>query len=130
MHPAERELGAIGFSLDLAWQLSTGRRDVIIAVLDSGIRWNYEDLRLKFHINAGELPPPEGSTVHDANGDGRFDVDDYAGDSRVGDGNGNGLLDPEDLILAFSDCKDDDGNGYPDDISGYDFFGGDRMVSS
>lgn len=126
MHPAERELGAIGFSLDLAWQLSTGRRDVIIAVLDSGIRWNYEDLRLKFHVNAGELPPPEGSKVHDANGDGRFDVDDYAGDSRVGDGNGNGLLDPEDLILAFSDCKDDDGNGYPDDISGYDFFGEDR----
>ena len=34
------------------------------------------------------------------------------------------MLDPGDLILAFSDCKDDDGNGYVDDICGYDFFEG------
>jgi hypothetical protein len=126
MHPKELELGSIGFSLDRAWQRTVGRDDVLIAVVDSGIRWRYEDLTEKLYLNAGELPPPEGSGAHDRNGDGIFTVSDYAGDSRVTDRNGNGRLDPGDLILAFSDCRDDDGNGYPDDISGYDFFSGEH----
>ena len=43
-------------------------------------------------------------------------------DARVTDNNGNGVVDPEDLIKSFSDGKDDDGNGYVDDISGWGFF--------
>jgi hypothetical protein len=124
LHPAEAALGSIGISLDRAWQHTTGRDDVVIAVLDSGIRWGYRDLANKIYLNSGELPFPEGATVHDQNGDGVFSVLDFAGDSRVADGNANGLLDAEDLILAFADCSDDDGNGYPDDIAGYDFFAG------
>ncbi len=96
----------------------------MIAVLDSGILWDERDLARKIWLNAGELPRPEGSESHDANGDGLFDVEDYARDRRVGDRNGNGLLDAGDLILAFSDCRDDDANGYPDDIAGYDFSSG------
>jgi hypothetical protein len=130
MHPAERSLGAIGISLDRAWQYTTGRDDVVIAVLDSGIRWDDADLVHKIYINPGEVPPPQGATSHDANGDGRFDIRDYAGDPRVGDRNDNGTLDAGDLILAFSDCVDDDGNGYADDISGYDFFGLDSCGKS
>jgi hypothetical protein len=126
MHPKELELGSIGFSLDRAWQLTTGRDDVVIAVLDSGIRWHNEDLVEKLYLNAGELPRPEGCDAHDCNGDGIFTVSDYAGDPRVTDRNDNGRLDPEDLILTFSDCHDDDGNGYADDISGYDFFEGEH----
>jgi hypothetical protein len=55
-------------------------------------------------------------------------VQDYAHDPRVtgrkngGDANGNGYLDPEDLIVAFSNGKDDDHNGFVDDISGWDFY--------
>src|SRR5437588_356589 len=45
-----------------AWQVSTGRPDVVIAVLDSGIKWNDQqamtDLRDKVHLNQGELPAP------------------------------------------------------------------------
>jgi len=78
MHPAERALGAIGSSLDRAWQRTIGRDDVVVAVLDSGIRWNDPELRLKVRLNAGELPVPAGADVHDADGNGRFDVDDYA----------------------------------------------------
>jgi hypothetical protein len=126
MHPKELELGSIGFSLDRAWQLTTGRDDVVIAVLDSGIRWHYEDLVEKLYLNAGELPRPDGCDTHDRNGDGIFTVSDYAGDPRVTDRNHNGRLDPGDLILTFSDCRDDDGNGYVDDISGYDFFTGEH----
>ncbi|HXV74735.1 MAG TPA: S8 family serine peptidase, partial [Candidatus Polarisedimenticolaceae bacterium] len=126
MHPAERALGSIGISLDRAWQHTIGRDDVVIAVLDSGIRWDYADLINKIYINRGELPPPAGSTGHDADGNGLFDVRDYHGDQRVGDRNRNGVIDAGDLILAFSDCEDNDGNGYPDDIAGYDFFGRDH----
>ena len=125
MHPAELELGAVGISLDRAWQHTIGRDDVVIAVLDSGIRWRSAELLRKLYLNRDELPLPEGSTDHDANGDGIFNIEDYAGDTRVRDANENGVLDPGDLIRAFSDCVDDDRNGYPDDICGYDFFSDD-----
>ncbi|GIW42998.1 MAG: hypothetical protein KatS3mg077_0280 [Candidatus Binatia bacterium] len=126
--------GVTGSSVDRAWQISTGRPDVVIAVLDSGIRWHRElpDLVAKFYLNRGELPAPEGSTNEadpwDRNEDGVFNIRDYEAsggwpqDSRVRDENGNGMLDPEDLIFTFSDGHDGDGNGYVDDISGWDFF--------
>src|SRR5918997_5133653 len=45
-----------------AWQVSSGRPDVTIAVLDSGIKWNDTsamiDLRFKTRINRGETPVP------------------------------------------------------------------------
>ena len=130
IHPGELALGSIGMSLDSAWQHTVGRDDVVIAVLDSGILWDYKDLVRKLYLNPGELPPPAGSSVMDRNGDGIFNIDDYEGDSRVGDRNGNGILDPGDLIQAFSNCRDDDENGYVDDISGYDFFEGTHCGSA
>jgi hypothetical protein len=125
--------GVSGMSVDTAWRLSTGRSDVVIAVHDSGIRWSdpaaLADLRAKFHLNAGELPPPggpcsppPGGDPRDCNGDGVFNMPDYDADPAVADLNGNGVKDPEDLILAFSDGVDGDGNGYVDDIAGWDFF--------
>src|SRR5436309_13373103 len=48
--------------VDTAWQVTTGRPDVAIAVLDSGIKWNdldaMVDRRHKVRLNRGELPPP------------------------------------------------------------------------
>ena len=76
----------------------------------------------KTYINKGELPKPKGSTTYDANHDGTFNVDDYAEDPRLPAEHVNGLLTPEDLIVAFSDGKEDDGNGYTDDISGWNFY--------
>jgi hypothetical protein len=126
--------GVKGASVDLAWQITTGRPDVVIAVLDSGINWQNRlpDLVNKFYLHRPELPLPEGSQnardPWDRNHDGVFNIRDYlatgghAADSRVSDQNGNGVIDPEDLIFLFSDGVDDDGNGYIDDISGWDFF--------
>ncbi len=137
-------------SAPTAMKLTTGRPDVEIAVLDSGIKWNdaeaMSDLRLKVHLNRGELPAPlhdlataisdpgqnncsAFSGAHDANGDGVFNIDDYACDSRVkavlvSDPRRNGparVLTPEDLIIAFSNGTDADGNGFVDDIAGWDF---------
>jgi hypothetical protein len=126
--------GVTGASVDLAWQVTTGRPDVLIAVLDSGIRWqdSLPDIVAKFYLNRQELPVPEDSTntsdPWDRDGNGVFNIRDYladaahAQDSRVSDQNGNGVIDPEDLIFLFSDGVDNDANGYIDDISGWDFF--------
>jgi hypothetical protein len=123
-----------------AWMRTTGRPDVTIAVLDSGIKWNDPDamsnLRLKVHLNSGELPLPEhgdASTcaAYDCNDDGVFNVADYANDPRIdlSDPRRVGppsVLVPQDLIIAFSDGSDDDGNGFTDDIAGWDFLDNDN----
>jgi hypothetical protein len=132
-----------------AWQVTTGRPDVSIAVLDSGIRWNdgglMADQRFKIKLNQGELPVPNHAgpdliggvncggyaNAHDANADGIFNLLDYACDSRllkntpksVGPG---AVLDPQDAIIGFSDGTDGDGNGYVDDIAGWDFLDDDN----
>jgi hypothetical protein len=142
--PAEL-FGVTGMSVDLAWATSTGRPDVLIAVLDSGIRWHdpgaMADLARKVHVNRGELPLPQnagGQTKPDAlpgalnpdpydlDDDGVFTAADYAADVRVGDRNANGVIDPQDLILAFSDLTDGDANGYVDDIAGWNFLDDDN----
>jgi hypothetical protein len=131
--------GSLGPSVDLAWGITWGRPDVVIAVLDSGMIWSTKkdndsitsrvrDLATQAYLNVGELPPPLGADTHDANDDGVVNVTDYEDDPRIGDRNGNGLLDPQDLILTpeFNDGVDDDANGYVDDISGWDFLFGDN----
>ncbi|WP_370324120.1 cell wall-binding repeat-containing protein [Euzebya sp.] len=118
-----------GVSADLAWKTTTGDPLVTIAILDTGVRWGDERIRTKIWLNAAELPRPQGSGTHDADGDGVVTVDDWADDSRVADANDNGLLDGQDLIRAFSDGVDDDANGYVDDIAGWDFFDDDNDPS-
>ena len=129
---SEAELfGVSGMSVDTAWRRTTGRSDVVIAVLDSGIEWNnggaVADLRNKWSINRGELPQPSpcaglGTDPYDCNGDGVFNMPDYDADPSVTDTNGNGAKDPQDLIRLFSDGADDDNDGYADNICGWDFF--------
>ena len=118
-----------------AFKLSLGRPDVTIAVLDSGIKWNdagaMGDLRRKVRLNTGELPKPASCAVYDCNGDGVVNVEDYASDPaidlsdprRVGP---TGVLTPQDLLIAFSDGTDADGNGFIDDIAGWDFLDNDN----
>ncbi|MFM2244139.1 MAG: hypothetical protein RL071_213 [Pseudomonadota bacterium] len=124
-----------GLWADRAWALSVGLPSVTIAVLDSGIEWDAEDLLSKHYLHAAELPLPQradGSPADspDLNGDGVFDIDDWAEDPRLdpaaGQDRADGVLDPSDLIATFSDGVDDDGNGFVDDISGWDFFWNDN----
>lgn len=60
-----------------AWQLSTGNPDVIVAVVDQGVKYDHEDLAANMWVNQAELNGTAG--------------------------------------------VDDDGNGYVDDIYGYNF---------
>lgn len=140
----------MGGHYDRAWAKTPGDPRVLIAVLDSGSYWEDRDLVNKWFLSERELPPPadacqkpenrgEGKRKYDANADGVFNVQDYTTatgheqpaigtlcDGRVMDKNRNGIVDPQDLIAAFSDGKDDDKNGYIDDIAGWDFFRNDN----
>ncbi len=123
------QCGQKGPALDLAFGVTKGRDDVVIAVLDSGIKWrdagSMRELATQAVINLGEVRPGCAAANGDCNGDGRFDIADFAG---LPDRNGNGLADPEDLILdpAANNGVDDDHNGHVDDISGWDFLFGDN----
>jgi MYXO-CTERM domain-containing protein len=145
-HPFRKAETATGMSVDVAWTYTIGDPRVKIAVIDSGIKWDERELVHKAALNEKELVnakpltdagAPCGGTGElagfDCNGDGIFDMYDYevsakgtlkgkTGAGELNDANGNGLLDPGDLIQLFSDGKDDDGNGYVDDICGWDFF--------
>ena len=134
IRPAELELGS-GLAADRAWRVTTGDWDVMLAIGDSGVDWSSRNTARKHWLNADELPFPQGSDgsdagVYDRNGDGVFNITDWADDPRVDPTAGvdaaDGLLDPSDLIATFSDGVDDDGNGYPDDICGWDFFDDDN----
>ena len=133
--------------VDQGWRTTTGRADVTIAVLDSGIKWDDDgamtDLRFKTRITKGEAEAPQADRAApsepglgdcaaydaggawDLNGDGVFNLRDYACDSRVAIDPARGvnpdMLDPQDVLIAFTDGVDDDGNGHPDDLVGWDF---------
>ena len=119
-----------GISADRAWKRSTGDPRVQIAILDTGIRWEEEELRLRVFLNRRELPRPSGCSAHDCNRDGQFNVDDYARDPRVrkdaGQEVSDDILDGSDLIRTFSNRRDSDRNGYVDDIAGWDWFNDDN----
>ena len=68
------------------WDVTTGRADVRIGFVDTGLYFEHPDLQGQVWINPGE----------DLNGNGRADPSDFNG-------------------------RDDDGNGYADDLRGYDF---------
>jgi len=131
-----------------AWKdFTIGRPDVVIAYVEGGVNWHDPTARASLaprsYLNEGELPYPEladGKSCgrYDCNNDGVFNVFDYAQDPRIKKPYVNGTLTPEDLIVAFGDCKinehthliefckkghhyDNDGDGYPNDIAGWNF---------
>jgi len=144
-----------GVRTDSALKFSDGDPDVSVAILDTGIRWQSQELVNKVRLNTEELPKPRNDpgtptagpgdctgrvADYDANGDGAVNVLDYACDSRVskdaGDDEADSILDASDLIATFSKPTfddgtfaggvDDDGNGFVDDIAGWDFFDDDN----
>jgi hypothetical protein len=121
---------AAGMSVDTAWKdFTTGDPSTVIAYVEGGINWHNGDaaeLRNRVYLNPKELPTP---TTPDSQPG--LNADDFATYQGVAtpDANGNGVVDPEDIIVRFSDGADGvrasgeaDGNGYIDDISGWDFY--------
>lgn len=75
--------GQVGVDIDAqrAWSIETGSKEVIVAVIDTGVNYNNPELKSNIYVNQAELNGKPG--------------------------------------------VDDDGNGYVDDIYGYDFAGKD-----
>ncbi len=114
-----------GMDIEGAWERTTGRPDVAGAILDSGIIWDRRDVTRTVLLNADELPVSSGCTSQDCDGNGFVSIDDFA-DACTADLNGNGFCDGQDLILFYADGVDDDGNGFVDDIAGWDFLENDN----
>jgi hypothetical protein len=176
--------GSSGINMTGAWaQGNYGRDEMLIAYIEGGV--NYRSNSIKdglnaIYINDGELPYPQGWDGqdlgrYDFDGNGRFDIRDYAKDPRVNpecppataqfvtgqEGTTRGCADagehdylnkvnigvpnvpktaylsPEDLIAVFGHCRiadhriaecpgngrfDNDGNGYPNDVSGWNAY--------
>jgi hypothetical protein len=119
---------AAGMSVNRAWrQFGRGSKDVVVAYMEGGVNWrrpSAQDLRRQAFLNAEELPTPS-CGKDDCDGDGVFTALDFKDDPRIKkpllhEKTAGGIT-PEDLIVAFSDGRDDDANGYRDDISGWNF---------
>lgn len=128
VRPEELALGS-GIAADVAFREATGDWATVVAVLDSGIYWQDASIAAKVRLNAGELPDPigaDGLPSADPDGNGHLDIADWQWDLSIdwtaGADPADDVLDPSDLIARFSDGIDDDGNGFPDDIAGWDFF--------
>lgn len=136
--PSEVALGS-GIAADRAFRTTGGDPSIVLAVLDSGIEWDSWHVRKKVRLHQGELPAPQGEDGliidgrYDVDGDGVVTVDDWRWDPRVTAASGQDVadhhLDGSDLIAAFRDGVDDDGNGYVDDIAGWDLHWNDEDPS-
>ncbi|MDT8324552.1 MAG: S8 family peptidase, partial [Bacteroidota bacterium] len=80
-----------------AWELTRGNEGVTVGVIDTGLDYEHPDLRGQYRVNAAE----------DANGDGIFQP--------------WPVTEMRDGVSGDFDGLDNDGNGFVDDVIGYDF---------
>jgi serine protease len=107
-----------------AWDKTTGKMTTVVGIIDTGIDYTHPDLYLNVWINQGEIPSTLGVVDTDSDGIITFrDLNNSANSGVVSDRNGNGRIDAGDLLAdsRWADHTDQDGNGYMDDLVGWNF---------
>lgn len=126
---------ASGFGIKAvsAWDKNlVGSSKVVTGVVDTGIDYTHQDLYLNVWLNQGELRNLSFfGNLKDVNNDGLIgfrDLNDSQNlsnsSTKLIDWNKNGYIDAGDLLdnrAGWEDGKDNDSNGYIDDLIGWDF---------
>jgi len=112
-------------NMPTAWNITTGRQEILVAVVDSGIHSDHPDLQKNLYINQLEIPVEFFSEI-DSDQDKEvtnlellswFELEDYDFDN-------DSTFTHQDILAEQSpiiDNIDNDENGYIDDIWGWDF---------
>jgi subtilisin family serine protease len=115
-----------------AWaQGNTGSMANVVGVIDTGLDYTHPDLYLNIWLNQHEIPTSLRASLSDIDVDGLItfrDLNGAANAAYVLDHNGNGRIDAGDLLndRRWENGTDEDGNGYRDDLIGWDFVNNDN----
>ena len=119
-----------------AWNTQTGTGQTVVSVVDTGIDYTHPDLYQNIWLNQNEIPVAVRNRLVDVDGDALITFRDLnnavnRGTDKVTDLNGNGYIDGGDLLKpttqgGWADGSDQGGNGYTDDLIGWDFANNDN----
>lgn len=126
-------INVYGSQADEAWAKGyTGSTKTVMGVIDTGLDYTHPDLYLNVWLNQNEIKGLSFfSSITDTDKDGLItfrDLNSTVNQSFVTDVNANGRIDAGDLLgdNRWSDLRDNDANGYTDDLIGWDFANNDN----